>query len=84
MHLSPAQEFHARNALTRLWHARGTLPANRPQEVAVRLEELECLALAAAPAMGIDPDQFDRGKWHGGETPAAPAQEPRPEWHIPT
>jgi hypothetical protein len=91
--MSPAQTFLAHNSVARLQHTLRTLHAlgvHRPSEITLPIEELECLAIAASPVLGIDPRQFDLGGWHD-EAGAAVTNhesrgeiEPRAEWHIPT
>lgn len=66
MILTPSQELLARNAAQRvLLHGIGL----RPDSVALPLDELECLCLAAAPALNLDPLAFDTGKFHAPSTP---------------
>lgn len=67
--LSPAQAALARSAAGRLMELRslheaaGVVPMEG-EALSIPLDELGCLCLAAAPAIGLDRDQFDLGPWH--------------------
>lgn len=64
MHLSPAQTYLAANAAQRIRLIRANQLRHGgeiPDGVEIPFEELECLARAAAPALGMDPDAFDLG-----------------------
>lgn len=94
MDLSPAQEFLAHNCVARVRHTVRTLAAMgvRPHDITLPLEEIECLAIAASPVLGIDPTQFDTGERHDEDgapvadrdRDRAPLDDVRPEWHFPT
>lgn len=93
MNMSPAQTFLAHNAIQRLQHTMRTLAAigvHRPAEITLPIEELECLAIAAAPVLSIDPCQFDLGGWHDEAGAEVTNHEPRVRsdeaspWQIPT
>ena len=61
-HLSPAQMALAANAAQRITLARRNAATTGERlAAAIPLDELECLARAAAPALGMDPDGFDLG-----------------------
>lgn len=74
--LSPAQTALARAAADRLTGLRelhrlaGVAPMDG-ETISVPLDEMECLCLAAAPAMGLGPDTLDLGPWHAPRTLSA-------------
>lgn len=68
-YLTPAQAVLARSAADRLielqsLHTAAGVAPMEGETLSIPLDELGCLCLAAAPAIGLDRDQFDLGPWH--------------------
>lgn len=57
--MTPTQEILARNAVQRALLAAGK--EKRPEYILIPLVEIECLCVAAAPTLNLNPGTFDLG-----------------------